>query len=75
VLVQFKNENCGSDRALDGHLLNSKGGLIPETQAHVRDFLSSRDEESIIEQMTQIGALEVYVKAMQTSGANGTNRF
>ncbi|OHT03690.1 putative protein disulfide-isomerase A6 [Tritrichomonas foetus] len=63
-IINFINEKCGTERDLDG-LLNDTAGLIPEANEIVKEFLSSPDKISKIEQMKQIEGAEFYVKVME----------
>jgi protein disulfide-isomerase A6 len=73
-LAKFMNENCGSERGLDGYL-EAKAGRIPEADLLVRDFLRSSEKEGVIEKMKRIEGAGFYVKAMERALVNGTEQI
>ncbi|KAH0789115.1 Thioredoxin family protein [Histomonas meleagridis] len=74
AVVNFINDKCGTERAVNG-LLNDKAGLIEEAAPIVTEFLSSTEKEPIVEKMKAIKGAEFYVKVMERYIAKGQEQI
>ena len=62
AVVEFVNEECGTQREVGG-LLNSEAGCIPEANDVVKEFLEG-DKEAAMAKMRTIKGAEFYVRIM-----------
>jgi protein disulfide-isomerase A6 len=69
-LVEFVNENCGTDRGIDG-LLSDAVGTNAVADALIPEFLSSSDKSQVVEKAKKISGGEFYVKVMERYITNG----
>ena len=74
AVVNFINEKCGTERAVNG-LLNDEAGLIEEAAPIVTEFLGSSDKSPLVEKMKAIKGAEFYVKVMERYLAKGTEQI
>jgi protein disulfide-isomerase A6 len=70
LLVEYLNENCGTNRGADG-LLGDSAGTIPEADALVTEFLNANDKLSVITKMKQVPGSDFYVTVMERYLATG----
>ena len=63
-IVTFLNENCGTERGIDG-LLHEKSGLIEEAQPIIQEFLLENDKTESIKKMEKIQGSDFYIKVMK----------
>ena len=73
-VIDFINKNCGTERGLDGLLVDT-AGLIDEAAPLVKEFLESSDKAAVIEKMKGIKGAEFYVKVMDRYVAKGVEQI
>jgi protein disulfide-isomerase A6 len=64
AVLAFVNEECGTDRGVDG-LPGDGAGTVREADALVSQFLAAEDRAAVIEAMKKIEGAEFYVRVME----------
>lgn len=72
-VVSFLNENCGTERAVNG-LLTDTAGLIAGAREIVNEFLEG-DKEEARKKMSEIQGTEVYLKVMDRINQKGIDQI
>lgn len=77
-IADFINENCGTERGVDG-LLNDEAGIIPAATDIVQNYLSalkdSKDTAIYIAKMKEIEGADFYVKVIERINAKGLEQL
>jgi protein disulfide-isomerase A6 len=73
-IIQFINQNCGTDRQPDGFLFD-EAGLVRAAQPLVAEFLKADDKYAVIEKMKKIPGTEIYLKVMQRVMTHGVQQI
>jgi thiol-disulfide isomerase/thioredoxin len=72
--VQYVNENCGTNRGVDG-LLSDSVGTIPAADEIAKEFMNAHEKAPLIEKMKGIHGAEYYVKIMQRFVEKGLDQL
>ncbi|KAH0788995.1 Thioredoxin family protein [Histomonas meleagridis] len=73
-VVNFINDNCGTERDVNG-LLNDAAGLIKDAAPIVAEFLTAEDKSPLVEKMKAVSGAEFYVKVMERYIAKGQEQI
>lgn len=73
AVAAFLNENCGTERAIDG-LLTDQAGLIAEARQIVNEFLQGSKEEAK-KKMAEIKGSDIYLKVMDRIMTKGVEQI
>lgn len=73
--VNFINQNCGTDRGVDG-LLSDDAGLIPEAGPLVYEFVNKFfNKKKVVKRMKNINGTEIYVSVMKRILTTGIKKL
>jgi protein disulfide-isomerase A6 len=70
-VLEFINDNCGTEREVGG-LLNDSAGLVPDAAPIVQEFLANEEgRAAAIAKMKEVPGAEFYVKVMERFVSGG----
>jgi hypothetical protein len=64
TLMNFVNKNCGTERGIDGMLIDT-AGIIKEASVIAQEFMTGLNKQDFVEKLKEIKGADVYLRVAE----------